>query len=110
MLCLTHTVRLEAEFAGSVVLNANRSKRVIKVTGTGVELVGLNITGGEAQAGGGILIGDSGSAALNLCNIFENIALEEGGGIFINGSSAALDECNIFRNKAFAQGWVSLAF
>ena len=45
-LCLDQPVSLEAEVAGTVVLNAARSNRVFYITGTGVELVGLNITGG----------------------------------------------------------------
>ena len=46
MLCLNYTVTIEAEVAGMVVLNASRSNRVFYITGTGVELIGLNITGG----------------------------------------------------------------
>ena len=46
MLCLDYAVTIEAEVAGAVVLNAARSNRVFYVSGTGVELVGLNITGG----------------------------------------------------------------
>ena len=46
MLCLVYAVTIEAEVAGTVVLNASRSNRVFYITGTGVELVGLNITGG----------------------------------------------------------------
>ena len=46
MLCLAYAVTIEAEVAGTVVLNASRSNRVFYIAGTRVELVGLNITGG----------------------------------------------------------------
>ena len=48
-LCLTsdhNGVRIEAEVPGTVVLDAQQGYRVLYITGTGVELVGLNITGG----------------------------------------------------------------
>ena len=48
-LCLTSAhngIRIEAEVPGTVVLDAQQGNRVVYITGTGVELVGLNITGG----------------------------------------------------------------
>ena len=48
-LCLTSThngIRIEAEVPGTVVLDAQRGNGVLYISGTGVELVGLNITGG----------------------------------------------------------------
>ena len=44
--CIGHNVTLEAETPGTVVLDAKRQRRVFSVKGTGVELIGLNITGG----------------------------------------------------------------
>ena len=46
-LCINRTVTIEAEVAGSVVLDAKGTKRVITVlSGAVAKLVGLNITGG----------------------------------------------------------------
>jgi len=46
-LCIDRNVAIEAEVAGSVVLNAKGARRVIYVAAAGrAELVGLNITGG----------------------------------------------------------------
>jgi len=46
-LCIDRNVTIEAEVAGSVVLNAKGARRVIYVADTGrAELVGLSITGG----------------------------------------------------------------
>ena len=48
-LCIDRNVIIEAEVAGSVVLDAKGARRVIFVSTTGrAELVGLNITGGAA--------------------------------------------------------------
>ena len=49
-LCIDRNVTIEAEVAGSVVLDAKGARRVIYVsTGGRAELVGLNITGGAAE-------------------------------------------------------------
>ena len=48
-LCIDRPVTIEAEVAGSVVLDAKGARRVIYVAAAGrAELVGLNITGGNA--------------------------------------------------------------
>ena len=48
-LCIDRPVTISAEVAGSVVLDAKGARRVIYVSDTGrAELVGLNITGGNA--------------------------------------------------------------
>ena len=47
-LCIDRDVTIEAEVAGTVVLNAKGARRVIYVAAAGrAELVGLNITGGK---------------------------------------------------------------
>jgi hypothetical protein len=49
-LCIDRDVTIEAEVAGTVVLNAKGARRVIYVSNTGrAELAGLNITGGETD-------------------------------------------------------------
>ena len=49
-LCIDRPVTIEAEVAGSVVLNAKGARRVIYVSDTGTaELLGLNITGGTTR-------------------------------------------------------------
>ena len=45
-LCVDRAVTIEAAEAGTVVLDAKRARRVFDITGSGVQLVGLNITGG----------------------------------------------------------------
>ena len=50
-LCIDRHVTIEAEVAGSVVLDAKGARRVIYVSTAGrAELVGLNITGGAAYS------------------------------------------------------------
>ena len=46
-LCIDRTVTIEAEVAGSVVLDAKGARRVMYVSGK-AELIGLNITGGAS--------------------------------------------------------------
>ena len=48
-LCVTSAVTIEAAEAGTVVLDATGQRRVFYIEATGVELIGLNITGGYAQ-------------------------------------------------------------
>ena len=49
-LCIDRPVTIEAEVAGSVVLDAKGARRVIYVAAAGrAELVGLNITGGATD-------------------------------------------------------------
>ena len=50
-LCINRDVTIEAEVAGSVVLDAKGARRVIYVSSGGTtELIGLNITGGYAAS------------------------------------------------------------
>ena len=49
-LCIDRNVTIEAEVAGSVVLDAKGARRVIYVSTAGrAELIGLNVTGGAAE-------------------------------------------------------------
>ena len=75
-LCIDRDVTIEAEVAGSVVLDAKGARRVIYVSSAGrAELIGLSITGGAADKGGGVNI--DGSADLNDCSIHDNVATDE---------------------------------
>ena len=47
-LCINRAVTIQAAEVGMVVLDAKGQRRVFGIIGTGVELVGLNITGGSA--------------------------------------------------------------
>ena len=49
-LCINRDVTIEAEVAGTVVLDAKGARRVIDVSDAGrAELIGLNVTGGAAE-------------------------------------------------------------
>jgi hypothetical protein len=47
-ICIDRAVTIEAQVPGSVVLDANGGRRVFEITSGGT-LIGLNITGGDAQ-------------------------------------------------------------
>ena len=50
-LCIDRNVTIEAEVAGSVVLDGKEVRQVIHVAAAGrAELVGLNITGGDSRS------------------------------------------------------------
>ena len=50
-LCIDRSVTIEAEVAGSVLLDAKGARRVVYVASAGrAELVGLHITGGNAAS------------------------------------------------------------
>ena len=113
-LCINRPVTIEAQVAGSVVLDAKRARRVIRVTGGGVaELIGLNITGGFAPSagGGGLLVDRNAFALLKDSNIYDNQAIFPfgsgvslgagwGGGIKIFEGVLELVSCRIFNNEA----------
>ena len=96
-LCINRAVTIEAEVAGSVVLDAKGARRVITVlSGAAAKLVGLNITGGA-------VVGP------NVRYIWRNPALDfpdkdyssQGGGLLVEkGGTADLEDCNIFENTA----------
>ena len=110
-LCINRTVTIEAEVSGSVVLDAKGLRRVIHVQSGGTaELIGLNITGGVAAFGGGLVIYPGGVANLAGCNIHDNAAgldrtilAPGGGGLCILGE-ASLRDCNIYDNRAAGIG------
>jgi len=112
-LTISRAVTIEAQVAGSVVLNGMGQRRVFTILSTGVaQLIGLNITGGYASY--------VGARYLNLAQPFleasSSAPLEryahaclfwQGGGLYIEGS-ATLTNCNISGNRATS--YVLLAF
>ena len=75
-LCIDRRVTIEAEVAGSVVLDAGGARRVIYVASDGrAELIGLNITRGYANPQGAGLYID-GEANLDGCNVYMNTAVD----------------------------------
>ena len=102
-LCIDRPVTIEAEVAGSVVLDAKGARRVIYVAAAvRAELVGLNITGGATEH------------VSFLTSIYPRVTfgslhllpLQVGGGIRIDGS-ADLTDCNIHDNRAIGTYGVS---
>ena len=96
-LCIDRAVIIEAEVAGSVVLDAKGVRRVIYVSTAGrAELVGLSITGGAAYNVSFLTsILNPCVTSIATCIIFTL----QGGGIRIDGS-ADLTDCNIHDNVA----------
>ena len=98
-LCIDRPVTIEAEVAGSVVLDAKGARRVIYVSTTGrAELVGLRITGGAAYNVSFLASTLNPYVTSHRRLDHLNFSLQ-GGGIFIDGS-ANLTDCNIHDNVA----------
>eukprot|EP00964_Phaeocystis_antarctica_P108437 scaffold73035_cov68-Phaeocystis_antarctica.AAC.1 len=94
--CIDRIVTIEAEVAGSVVLDAKGARRVVYVSSAGrAELIGLNITGGATDNGGSapysIYGGPGGSTTYK--------AAGDGGGLYIWGT-ATLTNTNVYENRA----------
>ena len=98
-LCINRNVTIEAEVAGSVVLDAKGARRVIYVSTAGwAELVGLNITGGAAY-NVSFLASILNPYVTSHRRLYHIIFYLQGGGILIDGS-ADLTDCNIHDNLA----------
>ena len=102
---LGHSVIIDASDLQSLTINANHRSRVITVSAAEVALIGLSITGGSAECGGGIY--NWGTLSVTNSTISGNSASANGGGIF-NGSQAALTITNstVSGNSASTGGGV----
>ena len=118
MLCLEYAVTIEAEVAGAVVLDAARSNGVLYITGTDVELIGLNITGGYSSYVSGrcrthalmfklwnlVLIHSARffepnpSPRWKVTRLIAYFCMQ-GGGVRVYGSASFID-CNLYDNEA----------
>jgi len=101
-ICLHQSVTIKAAVAGTVVLDAMQQRRVIHISGssTFVQLIGLEITGGQANSGGGMLIEGSSTVTVTTSTISGNTAYN-GGGMRISGSSTVtVITCVISGNDA----------
>lgn len=82
------------------------SDRVIEILeGGAVSLSDLSIQGGQAELGGGILVGRSGQLALVDCEILGNRAAV-GGGVHLDRATASIDRCELRDNVAGEGGGV----
>jgi len=112
-LSITRSLILEAAVAGSVVLdaqaNSSSPRRVLNINlgSLGVvQVIGLNITGGnsgDADGGGVFVLG--GKVTLSSCTISGNTAyggyrMHGGGGVAVTGGTVAISSCTISGNTA----------
>lgn len=112
---ITRSLTLQAEVAGTVVLDAQRvsareagsplqRRRVLRITlqaAARVSLIGLNITGGAlvGDGGAGILIDGEGEVRIIACEVYGNSA-GYGGGIFVSGNARVwMRDAHVHSNK-----------
>jgi hypothetical protein len=104
-LTLTRNVTIMADgIHGSVVLDGLGERRVMTINSGTVRLVGLNITRGTADSGGGVHV-FNGYIMFDKCNIMDNEATGSypdggGGGVRVAGGTARFDGCSISGNTA----------
>jgi hypothetical protein len=99
-LCIDRNLTIESEVAGSVVLNATGARRVIYVAAAGrVALVGLNITGGQANYVSSLASIQPSSIAPMKCSAGCLLFSSQGAGLYISGT-ATLINSNVYENEA----------
>merc|ERR1712185_661462 len=84
-LCISRAVTIEADVAGGVGLNGMGGRRVFAIESGGTaELIGLNITGGDASVCLPFAVGLGSIAPLERykCSLF---CMQWGGGLYIRG-------------------------
>ncbi|KOO25133.1 insulin-degrading enzyme [Chrysochromulina tobinii] len=110
-LTVTRSVVIEAEVAGSVVLDAQASsssrRRVLYINPGSlgvVQLIGLNITRGYVQGGGGVYV-YSGTVTITSSSIYGNTA-DYGGGVYVSYGTVTITSSSIYGNRAGYGGGV----
>lgn len=95
------SVRLEAVGTGPVILDAAGSGRPITVSGRGVqaELVGLTLTHGDADVGGGLAVEAGASARLVDCVLRANRGRGRGGAIHVADGTVSLVRARLHDNR-----------
>ncbi|KAL1507829.1 hypothetical protein AB1Y20_007437 [Prymnesium parvum] len=90
---------IEAETWGSTVLVGGGEENVVRITAGAVELIGLNVTSGNAQERR--RLADGGHSA--------NITSRRGGGVAVFGGVVVLTSCHVYANIAAQGGGLSVA-
>ncbi|MBO7726767.1 MAG: hypothetical protein J6S40_09920, partial [Thermoguttaceae bacterium] len=96
---------IDASPIGGITVNAGGASRVFSVTGgdssRSVELIGLTISGGNADLGGGIF--NSGSLKLTGSTVTNNSSTRYGGGIY-NSGALKFTRCFVTNNSSVRYG------
>ena len=96
---ITDSVAVVGPGRDDLVIAGGGSGSVIKVTGAGVTISGLTLSGGNSGSfGGGLWVSSSGEAQLTNAAITNNSALD-GGGI-ANGGTLSLTDCIVSNDTA----------
>ena len=94
---------------GLLTVDAQGTSRVFVANDTArVELIGMNITGGNAgtdeeNSGGGVYAGSYNDVTLRDCRIYGNASRIHGGGIRVSGT-LTVTNCEVYENTAAGRG------
>ena len=102
-------VVIDASDIGGITIDAYGESRALYVEGQGIELIGLTITNGFSDFGGGIFIfssqDDWSEVRLVDCAVINNTATTSGGGIcIVNSCEIGMEGCIISSNTADIYG------
>ncbi|MBQ3388334.1 MAG: hypothetical protein IJG60_03890, partial [Thermoguttaceae bacterium] len=104
----TKAITIDATDIDGITIDANSQSRVFSVNGgtsdVPVILIGLTMTGGEAEDGGGIYI-DSGETNVIGCTIVGNSS-NRGGGIYNHNGALILADSTVSNNRASNGGGI----
>ena len=96
---ITASVNIVGPGPGDLVITGGAFGAVVKITGTGVAISGLTLTGGASSGlGGGLYVPSSGEAELTNIAITNNTA-HDGGGV-ASGGNLLLTDCIVSNNTA----------
>ena len=104
-------ITIDANGIGGMTIDAAGQSEVFYVNDGSaknpVELIGLTITGGWAEFGGGICTGKGCTLTLTNCIVSGNTAIYEGGGIYNGTGTLILTNCTVSGNTTIYGGYYS---
>ena len=100
-------ITIDASGIGGITVDAGWGSRIFYVSGgteeNPVELIGLTMTNGYAEIGGGIYNRD-GTLILTGCTLKEDSADTNGGGIYNRSGMVTMTDCRLELNTAYGDG------
>ncbi|RBP51039.1 choice-of-anchor Q domain-containing protein [Arenicella xantha] len=99
-----------SSITGGITIDANNASRVLYINSATVSLLNLNITGGSASIGGGVVAINSAKLSLSDSRVFGNSANLGGGGIYAStvSTSLSLNNSAVSENVAGLGGGIYL--
>ncbi|MDO4587009.1 MAG: caspase family protein [Planctomycetia bacterium] len=99
-LTIDTNIKIDASnFVGGMTINGNSSSNIFHIVNGSLELISLQLTGGESQYGGAIFV-ESGSVSLTNVLVYGNLAAQNGGAVYMQAGSLNLLNTTIAGNSS----------